>query len=132
LAPTRLRLHIGPVERSPLLLAAVGIYGVIAYSISLRTHEFGIRSALGATKRDLLELVLRQGLYLTLIGLVAGIILSLGLTRLLRSLLFGVSPTDVVTFAAVIMLLVITAVLACFIPARSAANVDPMTALRYE
>jgi putative ABC transport system permease protein len=123
---------LGLLSVLALLLAAVGIYGVIAYSISLRTHEFGIRSALGATKRDLLELVLRQGLYLTLIGLVAGIILSLGLTRLLRSLLFGVSPTDVVTFAAVIMLLVITAVLACFIPARSAANVDPMTALRYE
>jgi putative ABC transport system permease protein len=123
---------LGLLSVLALLLAAVGIYGVIAYSISLRTHEFGIRSALGATKRDVLELVLRQGLYLTLIGLVAGIILSLGLTRLLRSLLFGVSPTDVVTFAAVIMLLVITAVLACYIPARRAANVDPMTALRYE
>jgi putative ABC transport system permease protein len=108
----------------------VGIYGVIAYSISLRTHEFGIRSALGATKRDVLVLVFRQGLYLTLIGLVAGVILSLGLTRLLRSLLFGVSPTDIVTFAGGIMLLVITAVLACYIPARRAANVDPMTALR--
>jgi putative ABC transport system permease protein len=105
---------------------------VIAYSISRRTHEFGIRSALGATRRDVLGLVLRQGLRLTLIGLVAGIILSLGLTRTLRSLLFGVTSTDLATFAGVIVLLVITALLACYIPARRATNVDPMIALRYE
>jgi putative ABC transport system permease protein len=115
-----------------LLIAAVGIYSVIAYSISRRTHELGIRSALGATRRDILRLVLRQGLYLTSIGLVAGIILSLGLTRTLRPLLFGVTPTDLVTFAGVIVLLVITGLMACYFPARRAANVDPMVALRYE
>jgi putative ABC transport system permease protein len=123
---------LGVFAAIALLLAAVGIYGVIAYSISRRTHEFGIRSALGATRREVLGLVLRQGLRLTLIGLVAGTILSLGLTRTLRSLLFGVTSTDLVTFAGVIVLLVITALLACYIPARRAANVDPIVALRYE
>jgi ABC-type antimicrobial peptide transport system permease subunit len=105
---------------------------VISYSISRRTHELGIRSALGATRRDVLRLVLREGLRLTLIGLVAGIILALGFTRTLRSLLFGVAPTDLVTFAGVVVLLVTTALVACYIPARRAANVDPMMALRYE
>ena len=123
---------LGVFAAIALLLAAVGIYSLIAYSISRRTHEFGIRSALGATRRDVLGLVLRQGLRLTLMGLVAGIILSLGLTRTLRSLLFGVTSTDLVTFAGVIALLVVTALLACYIPARRAANVDPMVALRYE
>src|ERR1700722_1498910 len=115
-----------------LVLAAVGIYGVISYSISRRTHELGIRSALGATRRDVLELVLRDGLRLTLIGVVAGIILAFGLTRTLQSMLFGVTATDPVTFAAVILLLVTTALLACYIPARRAAKVDPMVALRCE
>jgi putative ABC transport system permease protein len=115
-----------------LVLAAVGIYGVIAYRISRRTHEFGIRSALGATRRDVLGLVLREGLRLTSIGLLAGIILALGLTRTLRSLLFGVSATDPLTFAGVVVLLVTTALLACYLPARRAANVDPIVALRYE
>jgi putative ABC transport system permease protein len=115
-----------------LLLAAVGIYGVIAYRISRRTHEFGIRSALGATRRDVLGLVLREGLRLTLIGLVLGIVLALGLTRTLRSLLFGVTSTDPLTFAGVVVLLVMTALLACYLPARCASSVDPMVALRYE
>jgi putative ABC transport system permease protein len=115
-----------------LVLAAVGIYGVIAYSISRRMHELGIRSALGATRRDVLELVLREGLCPTLIGLVVGMILALGLTRTLRSLLFGVTSTDPITLAGVIVLLLTTAFLACYIPGRRAANVDPMVALRYE
>ena len=123
---------LGVFAAVALLLAAVGIYGVTAYSISRRTHEFGIRSALGATRRDVFGLVLRHGLRLTLIGLAAGIILSLGLTRTLRSLLFGVTSTDPVTFAGVIVLLLIAGLLACYIPARRAANVDPMVALRYE
>jgi putative ABC transport system permease protein len=105
---------------------------VISYSVSRRTHELGIRLALGATRRDVLELVLRDGLRLTLIGVVAGIILAFGLTGTLQSLLFGVTATDPVTFAAVILLLVTSALLACYIPARRAAKVDPMVALRYE
>jgi len=105
---------------------------VISYSISRRTHEIGIRSALGATQCDVFMLVLREGARLTLIGLVAGIILAAGLTRTLRSLLFGVTSTDPVTLLGVITLLVAAAFLACYLPARRAAKVDPMAALRYE
>jgi putative ABC transport system permease protein len=115
-----------------LVLASVGMYGVISYSISRRTHEIGIRSALGATQCDVFMLVLREGARLTLIGLVAGIILAAGLTRTLRSLLFGVTSTDPVTLLGVITLLVAAAFLACYLPARRAAKVDPMAALRYE
>jgi predicted permease len=123
---------LGVLSTIALLLASVGIYGVIAYSTSHRTHELGIRSAFGATPRDVLGLVLRQGMYITLTGLIIGVVLSLVLTRTLRSLLFGVSSTDATTFAAMIVLLPITALLACYIPARRAANVDPLVALRYE
>jgi predicted permease len=123
---------LGVLSVVALILASVGIYGVIAYSTSRRTHELGIRSALGATPGNVLRLVLRQGMYLTLIGLIAGIVLSLGLTQMLRSLLFGVTSTDVATFAAMIVLLAGTALLACYIPARRAANVNPLVALRYE
>ena len=115
-----------------LVLASVGIYGVLSYSITRRTHEIGIRSALGATQRDIFELVLREGFRLTFAGLVAGIVLAGGLTRTLRSLLFGVTSTDPVTFLGVIALLLAAALLACYIPARRAAKVDPMVALRYE
>ena len=123
---------LGVLSTVALVLASVGIYGVIAYSTSRRTHELGIRSALGATPSNVLRLVLRQGMYLTLIGLSAGFVLSLGLTQMLRSLLFGVTSTDVATFAGMIVLLAATALLACYIPARRAANVDPLVALRYE
>ncbi len=115
-----------------LLLAGIGIYGVISYSISRRTHELGIRSALGATRRDVLGLVLREGLRPTLIGLVAGIILALGLTRLLAGLLYGVRPYDPLTFAALSLLLGGVALVGTYIPARRAMSVDPMVALRYE
>ena len=115
-----------------LVLAAVGIYGAISYSISRRTHELGIRSALGATRRDVLGLVLREGLLLTLFGLVAGIILALSLTRLLAGLLYGVRPHDPLIFAALSLVLGAVALVGTYIPARRASSVDPMVALRYE
>jgi putative ABC transport system permease protein len=115
-----------------LLLAAVGIYGVIAYSVSQRTHEIGVRMALGAQARDVLGLVMGQGLILVAVGLVLGAVAGMVMTRLLDSLLFGVGAGDAVTFASVALLLAIIAMLACYIPARRAMRVDPMVALRYE
>jgi ABC-type antimicrobial peptide transport system permease subunit len=115
-----------------LLLAAVGIYGVVAYTTRQRTHEIGIRIALGAGKSDILRDVLRQGLMLTLFGLTAGLAASLILTRFLRALLCGVGSTDLVTFASVAVVLCIVSALACYLPARRAAAVDPVKALRTE
>ena len=115
-----------------VLLAVVGIYGVMSYFVGERMHEFGIRIALGALPSDVLTLVGRLGLKLTLIGVAIGVVLSIGLTRLIAEFLVGVKPTDPLTYAAVAVLLIAVALLACYIPARRATKVDPMVALRYE
>src|SRR5256886_257230 len=125
-------LLLGLFATFALVLAAVGTYGLIAYSVTQRIQELGIRIALGAQRRDVLRLVLGQGTRLTLLGLALGIAAALGITRLMTSLLFGTSPTDPLTFAGVAGLLVFVALLACFIPARRATRIDPIVALRYE
>ena len=114
------------------LLAAVGLYGVLTYAVSQRTQEIGIRMALGAQRGDVLGMVLRQGMALVALGLIAGLTGAMTFGRLLRSLLFNVSPTDPLTFAAMTALLLAVALLACYIPARRATRVDPMEALRHE
>jgi predicted permease len=123
---------VGAFGLLALVLAAVGIYGVTAYTTRQRTHEIGIRMALGASKRDILRLVLGHGLRLTLLGLGLGLAVSFALTRYLRSLLLGVTSTDALTFSSVAILLCAVALFACFIPARRAMRVDPIVALRYE
>jgi putative ABC transport system permease protein len=123
---------VGAFGLLALILAAVGIYGVIAYTTRQRTREIGVRVAVGAQQRDIFQLVLGQGLRLTLLGLAIGLALSFALTRFLRSMLFGVTATDAVTFLFVAALLCLVSLAACIIPARRAMRVDPISALRYE
>jgi len=115
-----------------LLLAATGIYGVVSYSVKQRTQEIGIRLALGAGRMNIFRLVLGQGLKLVVAGVIAGALGAFGMTRVIRSLLFGVTPTDTVTFIVVSLMLVLIALIACTAPARRATRVDPLIALRNE
>jgi ABC-type antimicrobial peptide transport system permease subunit len=123
---------IGSLAALAVLLAAGGLYSLIAYNVAQRTQEIGIRLALGAEPRDILRLVLLQGFKLAAFGIALGLASAIAATRALRSLLFGVSPTDPLTFVAIPLLLALVALLACWFPARRATKVDPLVALRSE
>ena len=123
---------VGLFALTALLLAGLGIYGVISYLVSERTQEIGIRLALGASRSSILRIILRQGLGLAIVGAAVGIVCALIVSHLMASLLYGVRPTDPATFAGVALLLMGVALLACYVPAHRAMRVDPMVALRYE
>jgi ABC-type antimicrobial peptide transport system permease subunit len=115
-----------------LSLAAIGLYGVMAYSVSQRTRELGIRVSVGAERHDIFKLILDQGLAMSVVGLLAGLVAALAVTRLTPNLLYGVSATDPVTFIVIALLLLCVTLLACYFPARRATKVDPIIALRAE
>jgi ABC-type antimicrobial peptide transport system permease subunit len=125
-------LLLGTFAALALALAMVGVYGVIAYWVSQRTREIGIRMAMGARRADVLRLVLLRGLKIGTIGVALGVAGALALSRLMSTLLYGVSPADPFTFAMVSMMMALIVLVACFVPAQRATRVDPMVALRYE
>ena len=132
-APQRLNLMLLSIFAGiAFVLAIVGIYGVMSYAVTQRTHEIGIRMAIGAQPRDVFRMILGQGMFLTIVGMVAGLLGAFGLTRLMATMLFGVRPTDPLTFAGVAVLLALVALVACYIPGRRATKVDPVNSLRYE
>jgi putative ABC transport system permease protein len=123
---------VGTFATLALLLAAVGLYGLMAYAVSRRTHEIGVRLALGAQRWDVLSSMLGEGARLVLVGLVLGLACAIGLSRLVANLLYGVTTSDLVTYAGAVALLGGVALMATYVPARRASRVDPMVALRYE
>jgi putative ABC transport system permease protein len=125
-------LLLGMFAGLALVLTAVGLYGVISYSVAQRTHEIGIRLALGGLPQDMLRLIVVQGLRLGFLGLGLGLAAAIFFTRFVSSLLFGITAADPISYAGVVLLLLVVVVLACYIPARRAMRVDPMVALRYE
>jgi putative ABC transport system permease protein len=132
-APERLNLTLLSIFAGlALVLAIVGIYGVMSYSVTQRTHEIGIRMAIGARPRDVFTMILGHGMKLTLIGVGIGLLLAFALTRLMETMLFGVQPTDVPTFTGISVLLISVALLACYLPGRRATKVEPTISLRYE